>query len=367
MAWAAARPAFSASSLFGRQMKVSAGSSPRSCCGARRRRLPSSSGRRPETGPGSAGGLVMPAPRMLTCSSEPAGCGRRAISRSTARPSRPKPTITTCAGRVPSGARGCLSRSTLAAVSSTEKKSRRKLRVVFGPDAPGRERRGDFRVAHLSKDAERPAVGLRYFPGAQSRRGIRGAEFGARIQDVGVPQTCGAQRDGIRRVPGYVKQAVRADLFGRGRGGADQHDLVVFGPQLPREFHRDGPVTGHDGMPRRVSRRPVAQLLAEQKTYRFHGCHCRGGGREEAGNPERHRETVPRPRPAPSSTRTAEDRKRGCPPGLGRTSASGDVTGTRPGRSNRVSAQRRRSRARPASAAAPYPGTNPQQPPDFAV
>ena len=160
--------------------------------------------------------------------------------------------------------------------------------VVGGPDAPGPQRRGDFRVAHLSEGDKPPAVGLRYFPGAQRRRGIRGAEIGARVQDVGAPQTRGAQRAGIRRVAEYVKEVVRADLFGRRWAGADQDDLVVFGTQLPREFYRDGPVTGHDGMLRRGRRRPAAQLLAEQKTYRFHGGRGRGGGREETSDSERY-------------------------------------------------------------------------------
>ena len=63
--------------------------------------------------------------------------------------------------------------------------------VVSGPDAPGPECPWDFRVAHLGKGDERSAMGVRYFPGAQNRRGIRDAELGARVQYVGAPQACG--------------------------------------------------------------------------------------------------------------------------------------------------------------------------------
>ena len=63
-----------------------------------------------------------------------------------------------------------------------------------------------------------------------------------------MPQARGPQRDGIRQVARYFKQAVSANQFGRGGGGADQHYLVVFVPQFPGEFDSEGPVTGHDGM-----------------------------------------------------------------------------------------------------------------------
>ena len=273
-------------------MKIRAGSSPEDRCGASSsqvteqfRRTTGNRSRKSREGLGARTANAHPQRRAFRMR---APCDTRGARHG---PSRPKPTITTCAGRVPSGARGCLSSRTLAAVSSTEKKSRRKLESSLAPMRRAVQRRGDFRVAHLSKGAQqRPDRGPAIFPG-------RAAAVAALVvlSSAHAYSTLARRRPAARSVTASVGSPdTSSRRWARTCSAAagvtpTTHDLAVFRTQLPREFHRDRPVAGHDGMLRRRGRRPVAQLLAQQKTHRCHCCHCRGGGREEASDPERYR------------------------------------------------------------------------------
>lgn len=81
-----------------------------------------------------------------------------------------------------------------------------------------------------------------------------------------------------------------AGLIGPGWGGTDQYHLAVAAvAQSPGQRDGDGAVTGHDGMIRRRGRRPASELLAQRKAHGFHGGHRRRSRRQEAGDPERHR------------------------------------------------------------------------------